>query len=472
MQDESLDATVRAQYDVFSIDQRGLGRSKPSFMTPQCTTENVFNPDNPTDEESVRTFLKQKQNATKNCWDSEEFQLHATDGTDHTYHFLEYSGTSALVNDIDRVRVATGHDKFSLYGISYGTNVMGAYATVYPSSVDKLILDSNDMSKTDMLQSALESAAGRQQAYDRLAFLCEDSGKCPVENVEATLLAIKAELDSDAAGEACGYKPWNLMDVLGLVSARPDASAKGTYVEAMAKARDMQQAIGSAEFWELLGCGKDASQVVNEQEEQGGQEDSQEEEAEPLDPATYDQPTSEDNVAGIPEYAAVAGETGVAGALVMAQDYTNFAYSEGYFISRWRKMRELYPNMGLSDAAETFVEYWSMGYKWPANSPVPPLANPTQGGLVLGQVYDPATPYKWTVDMKQAFPMAALITSNDIRHGAGSSDKNIVGGKEVEGACNAHITEYLLSGTQPTDGTTCGTPSNLDAQFQALDEEH
>lgn len=42
-----------------------------------------------------------------------------------TYHFLEHSGTRQLAEDIERVRRVFGDQKLSVYGISYGTVVMG-----------------------------------------------------------------------------------------------------------------------------------------------------------------------------------------------------------------------------------------------------------------------------------------------------------------------------------------------------------
>lgn len=469
-----LSDSVRAQYDVFSVDQRGLGRSSPSFLVPACSTENVFAAADPTDEQSVREFLQKKKKTTQACYASPEFQLAAADGSGRTYNFLEYSGTSALVEDIDLLRTATGHDKISLYGISYGTNVCGAYATVYPAAVDKLVLDSNDMSKTDMLQSALDAAAGQQQVYDRLAFLCETDARCPIEDVAASLRAIQEKLGEREAIEVCGMK-MPTSNLLGHIN-------KGNYVQALVLVQQLQKDINDdAKFWDRLtpaveqelGCGAGGAYEQQQQARRlEGQEQAEVNAAElcyTSSECMYDQPTvceaSEGLcfVQGRPDYLNMSDTPQ---SMILAQDYTNFAYSEEYFIGRWKQMRELYTNMGLSHAAYQFVFYWGIGYYWPANSPVPPLSNPKQGGLILGQVFDPNTPYKWTVEMKQAFPMTGLITSNDIRHGAGQFNKNIVGGEEVEGACNAHITDYLLTGAQVTDGTTCGTPSDLHAQFE------
>jgi pimeloyl-ACP methyl ester carboxylesterase len=50
--------------------------------------------------------------------------------------------TSQSVDDIESIRQASGYDKLTLYGVSYGTKVALAYAARYPEHVEGLILDS------------------------------------------------------------------------------------------------------------------------------------------------------------------------------------------------------------------------------------------------------------------------------------------------------------------------------------------
>jgi pimeloyl-ACP methyl ester carboxylesterase len=50
--------------------------------------------------------------------------------------------TAASVEDLEAVRAATGHEKVTLLGISYGTKLALAYARAYPQHVERLLLDS------------------------------------------------------------------------------------------------------------------------------------------------------------------------------------------------------------------------------------------------------------------------------------------------------------------------------------------
>jgi pimeloyl-ACP methyl ester carboxylesterase len=50
--------------------------------------------------------------------------------------------TAANAADLDAVRQAVGADKVALFGVSYGTKVLLAYAQAYPAHVERLLLDS------------------------------------------------------------------------------------------------------------------------------------------------------------------------------------------------------------------------------------------------------------------------------------------------------------------------------------------
>ena len=65
------------------------------------------------------------------------------DNSEIKLHFLEYSGTRQLAEDLFRFSDLIDSKKLSLYGVSYGTTVMGTFATIFPSRVDKFVIDSN-----------------------------------------------------------------------------------------------------------------------------------------------------------------------------------------------------------------------------------------------------------------------------------------------------------------------------------------
>jgi hypothetical protein len=88
-------------------------------------------------EVSLRLRLRAWQDRTKACWEDPSFQLTGPDGT--SYHWLQHSGITELVGDISLLHTAIGARKLSFHTVSYGTQVGGLYATMYPDHIDKLI---------------------------------------------------------------------------------------------------------------------------------------------------------------------------------------------------------------------------------------------------------------------------------------------------------------------------------------------
>lgn len=137
-----LDEEARSTYNIIGFDQRGMGRSEPTFMVPECAVHMHKDASKLTvnfnDEESIREAATVYKDVHMNCWKHPPFHLEAEqqDGTNRTFHFLEYSGTRQLAEDIERVRLIFGDQRLSIYGISYGTVVMGSYATVFSDNVN------------------------------------------------------------------------------------------------------------------------------------------------------------------------------------------------------------------------------------------------------------------------------------------------------------------------------------------------
>ena len=113
--------------DLASLSQRGMGRSTPSFIRDECSVPDLQDGFDLTNRASVQEYVDELKANVFDCWHCQDcdFQLEATqeDGTTSTFHFLQYSGTRQLVEDIERVRILFGNQKLSIYGISYGVKV-------------------------------------------------------------------------------------------------------------------------------------------------------------------------------------------------------------------------------------------------------------------------------------------------------------------------------------------------------------
>jgi pimeloyl-ACP methyl ester carboxylesterase len=107
----------------------------------------------------------------------------------NTYHFLDYSGTRELAEDMERFRRLIGADRLSLYGISYGTHVMATYATMFPNNVELFVLDGSVSPGSDIFHLATIIGQGQQQRLDYLIYSCDNRDDCPVDDLESCITA-------------------------------------------------------------------------------------------------------------------------------------------------------------------------------------------------------------------------------------------------------------------------------------------
>ncbi|WP_439378154.1 alpha/beta hydrolase [Amycolatopsis lexingtonensis] len=117
-------------YDVIGFDPRGTAYSTPvtCAMTPEQRGA-VLGPyaDGPRDV--VATAAKARVVA-KQC------------GEASTKDLLPHMTTANTARDLDRIREALGENKISFYGVSYGSYLGAAYASMFPDRGDRFVLDS------------------------------------------------------------------------------------------------------------------------------------------------------------------------------------------------------------------------------------------------------------------------------------------------------------------------------------------
>jgi pimeloyl-ACP methyl ester carboxylesterase len=122
-----------ADYDWIGFDPRGVGSSKPAVS---CIPE-YLRPDRPSyiprTPRLVRYWLHQSQRYAQAC-----------DGVSPLQSaLLRNMTTRDVATDIDRIRQALGQQQITYYGFSYGTDLGQVYATLFPTRVRRLIMDSN-----------------------------------------------------------------------------------------------------------------------------------------------------------------------------------------------------------------------------------------------------------------------------------------------------------------------------------------
>jgi len=126
---QGLARGVAADYDIVGFDPRGVGSSVPALSCDQSFFVGArpnYIPANATAEQ-VQTSLA---------------RLYA-DGCEQKFGWLlPYMTTEDSARDLDSIRAAFGVSKINYYAFSYGTYLGQVYATLFPSRVRRMVLDS------------------------------------------------------------------------------------------------------------------------------------------------------------------------------------------------------------------------------------------------------------------------------------------------------------------------------------------
>lgn len=132
LQDEGYTAAA-ADYDWIGFDPRGVAPSQPAVS---CKPD-YFHGDRPYYVPQTKRLLHYWLKSSKSYADA-----CANKGAAQTA-LLHDLTTRDSAMDMDSIRKALGQAKLTYYGFSYGTYLGQVYATLFPSHVRRLILDSN-----------------------------------------------------------------------------------------------------------------------------------------------------------------------------------------------------------------------------------------------------------------------------------------------------------------------------------------
>jgi pimeloyl-ACP methyl ester carboxylesterase len=127
-----MPVSVLDRYDIIGMDPRGIGRSTP--FSCGFTTEQGINTNLPPYAENNADVAAQASVAQAIA---EQCVAHDTAGT------MRYLTTANTARDMDRIRIALSEEKISYFGVSYGTVLGSAYASLFPERTDRVVLDSN-----------------------------------------------------------------------------------------------------------------------------------------------------------------------------------------------------------------------------------------------------------------------------------------------------------------------------------------
>jgi pimeloyl-ACP methyl ester carboxylesterase len=172
-----LDATswfgseITDNFDVIGWDPRGVGRSEGAVdCIDDADYDRYFSaPDiTPDDEDERAQLVELAEEYTAACIDRVEI--------------LEYVGTNNSARDMDAIRQALGAEQVSYFGFSYGSELGGVWATLFPTTVRAAVFDGATDPNSGPLESTLQQGAGFERSLSTFLAQCSADSQCPFHN--------------------------------------------------------------------------------------------------------------------------------------------------------------------------------------------------------------------------------------------------------------------------------------------------
>ncbi|MFF3907499.1 alpha/beta hydrolase [Streptomyces sp. NPDC001848] len=181
--------TLRTRYDLVSFDPRGVGRSAGVKCEDDQQLDAFFQQDETPDNAAELTAFLNSTKQFNNACEKRSGKV------------LPHVRTTDAARDMDLLRQVLGDKKLHYFGISYGTELGGVYAHLFPKNVGRAVLDGVVDPTQNPEQSALGQAKGFQLALDNYARDCTSrSTGCPVgrtpQDVENRITALLKRLDA------------------------------------------------------------------------------------------------------------------------------------------------------------------------------------------------------------------------------------------------------------------------------------
>lgn len=298
---------------------------------------------------------------------------------------------------MDVIRRTLGDDKLSYFGISYGTELGGTYAHLFPENVGRVVLDAVVDPTADTVGHARNQATGFQRALENYL---KDRGQDPEAGTQR-IAALLRRIDADPLPTSSGRRLNETLAITGIVTPLYSKSSWPALTDALDEAQNSGTGDGLLQLADSYN-GRDES----------GHYDTQSHSQRAISCAdTKDRPTAAEARALLPEF------------------------------------RKLSPVFGPFLAWDTAG--WCAGWPIDLERDTPEASAPGAAPmLVIGTTGDPATPYEGAQKMADELGEGVGIMVTNKGEGHGSYG---------ESTCVTSLVDaYFLDGRIPADGRTCG----------------
>jgi pimeloyl-ACP methyl ester carboxylesterase len=374
------------RYDLVSWDPRGVGASEGvrcrSDKEIQASESVDITPETPAEETA---YFREAAAFGKGC--------HKTDAA-----LMAHVSTTDTARDMDLLRHVLGDKKIHYFGISYGTELGGVYAHLFPANVGRVILDAVVDPTADSERHTENQARGFQRALNNYL---ESTGQGAEEGTQKIVDLLK-RLDANPLPTSSSRKLTETLALTGII--RPlyseaswstltsalEAAEQGDGSELLALADEYNERDASGRY----GTGTHSQRVIS------CLDDKQ-------------RPTVEETKKLLPRFEKVSPVFGP----MLGWDTAGWCHD--------------WPVAGQYDSPEVSA---------PGAAPI----------LLVGNTGDPATPYEGTRRMADELgkDVGVVLTWKGEGHAAYGKGSDCV---------DSTVNAYLLQGTVPEDGKVCAS---------------
>ncbi|MFI8433336.1 alpha/beta hydrolase [Streptomyces sp. NPDC079020] len=376
---------LNSRYDLVSFDPRGVAASAGVNCRTDKEQEQAYRsvdmtPDTAAEEAA---FIKDGADFGAGC-------------ERRSAEVLPHVGTTNAARDLDVIRQVLGDKKLSYFGMSYGTELGGTYAHLFPRNVGRTVLDAVVDPTADGVGHARNQARGFQRALENYL---KDRGQDPKSGTER-IARLLERIDKNPLPTSTGRMLNESLAITGIVTPLYSRSSWPNLTEALDEAENGRTGNGLLQLADSYN-GRD----------ENGHYDTQNHSQRAISCAdSKARPTADEARALLPEFSELSPVFG-----------PFLAWDTAGWCAQW-------PVEGEHDTPEASA---------PGAGPV----------LVIGTTGDPATPYEGARKMADELGdgVGIMLTNKGEGHGAYG-----------ESECVTSIVDtYFLQGKVPADGKTC-----------------
>jgi pimeloyl-ACP methyl ester carboxylesterase len=377
---------LRERYDLVSWDPRGVAASEGvrcrGDKAIQAAEDVDATPDTPAEENA---YFRDAADFGKGCEKA-------------AGKLMAHVSTTDTARDMDLMRQVLGDTKMHYFGISYGTELGGVYAHLFPKNVGRLILDAVVDPSADTVGHAENQTRGFQRALDDYL---KSTGQDPKQGTRKIANLVK-RLDANPLPTSSGRKLTQTLALTGIVLPLYSKAGWPTLTSALKSAErgDGSELLALADGYNERDTSGHYATTTHSQRVISCLDDKQ-------------RPTAEETRKLLPAFEKISPVFG---------DFL------GWDTAGWCHD---WPVAGQYDTPQVSA---------PGAAPV----------LVIGNTGDPATPYEGARKMADELGkgVGVELTWKGEGHGAYGSGSDCV---------DSTVNAYLLNGTVPRDGKVCAS---------------